>query len=140
MPFAVQPLPPAIIEFIRTESINSRGQNNLEFENSNDYKEFVENIYIKERFLKLKKDWIDKTLFSSSIVDIVEDPSFQKILQMGEKAIPLIIDDIEKEPSSLVWALNIICKATLKTNSRLTVSDACKVWVKLYRTGQIKIG
>jgi hypothetical protein len=137
MAIAINPLPPAIVQFVRTESTNKRGEKNFELKDTNYYKEYVEKVYLKEKFLNLKDDWELRTMFTSSIVDIVEDQSFQQIIAMGEKAIPLIIDEIEAKPRSLVWALNIIYKARLKSSSRLTVAEACKAWVKLYRTGQI---
>jgi hypothetical protein len=137
MAITINPLPPAIVQFVLTESTNKQSEKNFEMNDFKDYKVYVEKVYLKEKFLNLKDEWQLRTMFSSSIIDIVEDQSFQQIISMGQKAIPFIIDEIEARPSSLVWALNIIYKAKLKSSSRQTVSEACKAWVKLYRLGQI---
>ena len=56
---------------------------------------------------------------------------------MGKRAIPLIIDSISKEPSQLVWALNLILEKRIKSKKRLTITDACEIWVKLYNQGKL---
>ena len=61
---------------------------------------------------------------------IVEDENFQGILNLGELTIPLILNKIEKEPSQLVWALNIITKKKISNKSMISISDSCKLWVK----------
>ncbi|HXB41227.1 MAG TPA: hypothetical protein VNZ49_11845 [Bacteroidia bacterium] len=138
MPFFIQQPPSQYIEFIRTDSFfDSQNQKERRSKNLNLDKDLIEHVYLKERFLSLKKLWEAKTMFTSSISNIIEDPNFKKIVQMGNKAIPFIIDELEKKPSTLVWALNLITNATIKSNSRLTVSDACNAWVKLYKSGKI---
>ena len=70
---------------------------------------------------------------------IIEDENFQEILKMGKDAIPLIINQINKNPSQLVWALNIITNSRLKSRQRLTLTEACKKWVKLFNSGKIPL-
>jgi len=81
----------------------------------------------------LNKAWSSNTKLQSSVVNIIDDVNFKRIIEMGEKAIPLIIDEIDKNPSSLVWALNIITNTTLSSTQRLTVSEACRRWVRIWK-------
>ena len=69
-------------------------------------------------------------MFSSSASEIISDPAFQGILDMGMAAVPYIVDTIEKEPSTLVWALNKIYGGKISNNPNTTVKEACKLWVK----------
>jgi hypothetical protein len=87
--------------------------------------------FVKSRFNDLYKNWYFKTMFYSNPKMIVEDENFQSIVNMGEQAIPLILEKIESEPSQLVWALNIITNKKISNNSMISITDACKSWVKL---------
>ena len=87
----------------------------------------------KYKFEEYYKQWHLNTMFSSNPNMIIEDANFQKIIHMGDSAIPLIIEKIKLEPSQLVWALNIITKKKISNKSSTTISDACKLWVKSYK-------
>jgi len=140
MPFFIQQPPSADIPRTRievkhsNEAENRNQVNNFEFDRN-----LAEQVYLKDKFYSLKNEWKKQTMFTSSISNIIEDPNFKRIVDMGNKVIPLIIDDIDRAPSNLVWALNIITGAILRTNQRLTITEACKAWVKLYRSGKISL-
>ncbi|MFS4448700.1 hypothetical protein [Maribacter sp. 2307UL18-2] len=99
--------------------------------------DLVRNVFLMNRFESLVRSWEKNTTFNSSILGIVEDENFQEILKMGKDAIPLIINEINQKPSQLVWALNIITNSRLKTRQRLTLTEACKRWVKLFNSGKL---
>ena len=98
--------------------------------------DFIEQSFLKSKFDSLVQQWKESTMFDSSISKIINDESFQRIIHLGERAIPLIIDEIEKEPSVLVWALNILTNSDLNSGQRLTIEGACRAWVKLYKKHQ----
>jgi len=79
------------------------------------------------------KRWKEQTRFLSSTTKIIENEFFQKILAMGKEAIPFILDDIEKSPSTLVWALNIINGYKISEED-ITIEEACRMWLEKYRT------
>ena len=87
-------------------------------------------FFNKYRFQSHLTSWQTKTLFLSSTKAIIENDDFQSIVAMGESAIPFIIEEIENKPSTLVWALNLICNRKITNNPNTTISDACKLWVK----------
>ena len=71
-------------------------------------------------------DWQRDTRFLSSVTAVTPHPSFRKIVSMGGNAVPYILEEIERKPSNLVWALNAIFHK--KIGQDATVTEACKLW------------
>lgn len=94
-------------------------------------------IIYRFRFNKYYNDWSKKVKYLSSPNQIVEDPNFKSIVEMGTFAVPYIIEHIEKEPSYLVWALNFIYEFKISDNSLTTIPEACKAWLKYLKSAQI---
>ena len=69
-------------------------------------------------------------MFQSSASSIISDPDFQAIVSMGQYAVPFIKEEIANEPSTLVWALNLIYGRRISNNPNLTIKEACKLWIK----------
>lgn len=65
----------------------------------------------EEDFLKfhnLAEIWKEETLLTSSINEIESNKSYLEIIGMGEKALPLIFQDLKSEPSFWFSALEKI--------------------------------
>lgn len=142
MPFFIQTPPPldiprTHIEFVEEDIFQHQRKDESRFDILKLDEDFIDKIFLKDKFISLLNAWESKTELFSSVAKIISDNNFQRIVSMGEKAIPLIIDEIEKKPSTLVWALNLITNSSIESNQRLTVSEACKKWVKLYRLSQV---
>jgi hypothetical protein len=142
MPFFIQ-TPPATdipktqIEFVDDDLFRDQKNEESRYEILRLDENFIHNIFFKDKFFSLKNAWESKTVLLSSVAKIISDDNFKRIVAMGDKVIPLIIDEIEKKPSTLVWALNLITNSSIESNQRLTVTEACNKWVKLYRLSQI---
>lgn len=92
-----------------------------------------ENCYLSNKF-KFKhhlQRWEIDTMFSSSVSDIVNNEDFQAIVKMGTMAVPFIREEIAHKPSTLVWALNYIFERKISNRQNLTISEACKLWLKV---------
>jgi hypothetical protein len=63
---------------------------------------------IQERFQTLKVDWKSKTRHLSNVAQIALVFSYQQIIGMGPKAVPLILAELEHEPDHWFWALEAI--------------------------------
>ena len=87
----------------------------------------------RRRFLNHYNAWENDTKFLSSIKSIIEHDDFKAIVAMGSRAVPFILDEIDMRPSNLVWALNLIFQRKITDKQDLTVTDACKLWVKALR-------
>lgn len=63
----------------------------------------------KDRFKRLAAEWKRETQMSSKVKDMVTHLAYQKIIGMGEEAIPFILEDlIENGPNHWFWALHVI--------------------------------
>ena len=69
-------------------------------------------------------------IFQDRPCRIVEDEDFKAIVSMGQYAVPFIKDELIRKPSTLVWALNYIYGYKISSNPHLTISEACKLWIK----------
>ena len=85
------------------------------------------------RFMSYLERWEEETMFESSIGRIVGNRNFKAIVSMGSNAVPFILDEIDRNPSTLVWSLNYIYGKKVSNSPNLTVSEACKLWVKTLR-------
>ena len=94
--------------------------------NENDYASMILRSHFEEYLMQWKKN----TMFYSFSNQIIQDPYFQKILAMGKKAVPFIVAEIKNEPSTLVWALNIIYDTKISNIPETTIEEACRLWVK----------
>ncbi len=94
---------------------------------TNDY---YSQLSMKAQFEKRVFDWKRNTMFMSFSDQIVNESNFKAIVSMGNDVVPYIIEEIKKEPSPLVWSLNIIFDKTISNNPNTTIEQACKLWVK----------
>lgn len=62
----------------------------------------------KKRFKALTKQWKDNTRNLSSVTCIAKHPAYREIVGMGEKAVPWILEELEKEPDQWFAALTEI--------------------------------
>ena len=64
-----------------------------------------------QRFRSLADNWRTERGITSSVTKMVLCPSYQRIIAMGEKAVPLILREMESEgddPDHWFWALEMI--------------------------------
>lgn len=85
----------------------------------------------KRAFHSNLDEWKAETMFLSSTSDIINNSHFQSIISMGKKAVPFIVEEINSDPSELVWALNIIYNKKISNRQNLTITEACRLWVKM---------
>jgi len=66
------------------------------------------NRLLEKKFNELKRKWKEATLFSSNTHEIILNSYYQMIIGIGPKAIPIILEDMRKEPNPWFWALKAI--------------------------------
>jgi hypothetical protein len=109
---------------------NDQADNILKLTQENKYFNFG----LRIEFNRLVKEWEKRTAFMSFANHIVEDENFKKIVSYGQAMVPFIIEEINEKPSPLVWALNYIFDMRISESDKLTIEDACKLWVKKVRS------
>jgi hypothetical protein len=70
--------------------------------------ERVEPVHLEETFHALAAQWKVDALFMSSVTDMVNLSSYQAIIAMGERAIPLLLGELAREPNHWFAALTAI--------------------------------
>lgn len=72
------------------------------------FEEPISHTTLQKKFDVLISTWSYNNKMTSSVTDMVLDPSYQEIIGMGERAIPMILNELQKEPNHLFWALKSI--------------------------------
>lgn len=80
----------------------------LEIEGSSERYSNLAELEKKLKFETLANQWKENTKFLSSIDSIVNDSSYKQIINMGEDAIPFILEDLSKTSSYWFYALKEI--------------------------------
>lgn len=60
---------------------------------------------VAERLRRLEAQWKSDTEFLSDAGKIINHPAFQAIIGLGHEVVPLLLRDLESQPSLWVWAL-----------------------------------
>lgn len=86
-------------------------------------------------FLQNLKYWNDMTNIMS--VNNFDNSYFESIVKMGRNAVPFIVEELEKKPTPLVHALDMIFPGVVKYNGYISLKDACDTWLSiLKKTGK----
>lgn len=63
---------------------------------------------IRGRFRRLSAEWKDRSRFLSNTAQMAMLQPYQRIIGMGPPAIPLILEELRREPDQWFWALESI--------------------------------
>ncbi len=63
---------------------------------------------LRARFKVLGEQWRQATAFMSSLSDMVTHPTYQQIIGMGGEAVPLLLEELKRQPDHWFWALKAI--------------------------------
>lgn len=65
----------------------------------------------RERFRRLADEWKEQSRFLSNVAQIAMLKPYQRIIGMGWDAVPLILEELQREPRQWFWALEAITEA-----------------------------
>jgi len=92
------------------------------------------------KFTKLYKEWHDKTRFDSFIGDPY-NKSYDKIVQLGYRAIPCIMAKLKEDPSPIFVALiRITGEDPIKEENRGIVRKMAEDWINWWEKKNSAIG
>ena len=63
---------------------------------------------LRERFQRLADRWREETFYSSSITDNLAHPDYLTVMAMGERALPLILQELQERGGQWTTALRYI--------------------------------
>jgi hypothetical protein len=84
--------------------------------------------YLTLRLRGFIDNWTNQTKFMSSISSIIQNSNFKNIISLGKPAVPIILNEIRKKPSNLVWALNYIEGFNI-SKTPISITEACQKWI-----------
>lgn len=58
-----------------------------------------------------------------------ENADFRKIVEMGEDAVPGILEIIKEHPDPIVHALDLIYPEYMTYNGYVSLEDVCRTWI-----------
>jgi|SRR6516164_8622163 hypothetical protein len=68
----------------------------------------VSELPLRERFQQLVADWKEQSHYLSNTAQMAMLKPYQRIIGMGQPAIPLILEELRREPDQWFWALESI--------------------------------
>ncbi len=63
---------------------------------------------VRERFEKLAAQWREKSQHLSNSAQMAMLKSYQQIIGIGQPAVPLLLEELRREPDQWFWALEAI--------------------------------
>lgn len=93
---------------------------------------------IQERFRELTDQWKFDTGHLSVASKIAMHPAYQRIIAMGEQAIPYILSDLQQESHHWFWALSVITDdaPTIPDDDKGNIRAMSNAWIEWGRRKQ----
>jgi hypothetical protein len=82
-------------------------------------------------FAQNYKYWNQQVGFSSA--NNLDNDYFKSIVDMGVDAVPYILKELEKGPSLLVHALDLIFPGVMKYEGFVSLEEACNKWISILK-------
>src|SRR5262245_10467438 len=68
----------------------------------------IDGAKVRDRFQRLAAEWKQQSRYMSNSAQMAMLRSYQRIIGMGMDAVPLILNELEREPDHWFWALEAI--------------------------------
>jgi|SRR5579862_872976 len=65
-------------------------------------------IPVRERFQRLASEWKEQSRYLSNTIQMAMLKPYQRIIGMGLPVVPLILEELRREPDQWFWALEAI--------------------------------
>ncbi len=85
----------------------------------------------RERFGRLATEWKQQSRFMSSTAQMAMLPSYQRIIGMGLIAVPLILEELGRQPDHWFWALESITDENpVPSEAAGKVKEMAEAWLR----------
>ena len=86
---------------------------------------------LEREFRRLAEQWKDETRFLSFSHQIALHSAYQRIIGMGDPALPLILQELQRDPHHWFWALRAITgEDPVPSDSQGEVAEMASAWVR----------
>ena len=86
-------------------------------------------VEFNERFRRLADQWRKETQYISSLTQMAMHPAYQKIIGMGQQAVPLILREMQQHGGHWLWALHVITDED-PVQPNATFREAVQAWLE----------
>lgn len=84
----------------------------------------------QDDFRRMVSEWRAGIGPTSNPREIVNHPAYRRIVELGRRAVPYILHDLEAEPSLLVWALpEITGENPVPRSAAGKIREMAKAWL-----------
>jgi hypothetical protein len=85
----------------------------------------------RERFQRLATEWKQRSRLLSNTAQMAMLPPYQKIIGMGPDAVPLILEELRREPDQWFWALEAITEENpVPPEAAAKVRQMADAWIE----------
>ncbi|MDQ3009450.1 MAG: hypothetical protein M3X11_01920 [Acidobacteriota bacterium] len=84
---------------------------------------------LESRFRHLADQWRNETKYLSSLSKMALHPAYQKIIGLGQPAVPLILSELQKSSDHWLWALHSITGED-PAQPNATFREAVESWIE----------
>lgn len=89
---------------------------------------------LRERFQRLAAEWKQTSRYLSNTAQMSMMSPYQRIIDMGWPAMPLILEELRREPDQWFWALEAITgENPVPTQSAGIVSQMAAAWIEWWK-------
>jgi hypothetical protein len=86
---------------------------------------------MEQMFQSLATQWKQDRGFSSKIKDLAMHPAYQRIVGMGQTAVPFLLREMERRPDHWAWALRAITgENPVPPSSRGKLDETAAAWIQ----------
>ena len=86
---------------------------------------------VEERFRRLATEWKEQARYLSNSVRMAMLPSYQRIIGLGMPVVPLILEELRREPHHWFWALEAITEENpVPPESLGKIKEMANAWVE----------
>ncbi len=87
-------------------------------------------VGIQNRFRRLADEWREQSRFLSNTAQMAMLPSYQRIIGMGLAVVPLLLEELRREPDHWFWALEAITEENpVPADDAGDVPAMAKAWI-----------
>lgn len=85
----------------------------------------------RERFKRLAAEWKKQAQFLSNTHKVVLLKPYQRIIGMGQEAVPFILEELQREPLQWFWALEAITEQNpVPAEAAGKVEQMAQAWIE----------
>ena len=85
---------------------------------------------LRDRFTRFAAQWKAESLHMSNAAQVAMLRSYQSIIGMGDPAIPLLLEELQREPDHWFWALEAITlENPVPPEARGKIDEMARAWL-----------